>query len=119
MGAVRDVCVIGLGLLGGSVLRAAVTSGRKAWGATASAADADAASAEGFDASTDTAAALRRATAEDALVVVAVPLTELEPVLGLVAEHAPECLLTDVVSVKAPVRDAVRRVTPRARFAGG
>ncbi|WP_157577237.1 prephenate dehydrogenase/arogenate dehydrogenase family protein, partial [Saccharomonospora iraqiensis] len=36
-----------------------------------------------------------------------------------VARTAPECALTDVVSVKAPVRDAVRRLLPSARFAGG
>ncbi|MDT7782098.1 MAG: hypothetical protein QOF58_517, partial [Pseudonocardiales bacterium] len=36
MDNVRDVCVIGLGLIGGSVLRAAKAAGRTVWGATAS-----------------------------------------------------------------------------------
>lgn len=119
MGAVRDVCVIGLGLIGGSVLRAARTSGRAVWGATASAADAEAASADGYDAGTDVVAALRRAAASEALVVLAVPLPALDTVLPLVAEHAPACPLTDVTSVKAPVRDAVRRHAPTVRFTGG
>ncbi len=119
MGAVRDVCVIGLGLLGGSVLRAATAAGRTAWGASVSDADVAAAAADGFDASADPADALRRAARRDALVVLAVPLTAVEEVLELVGRTAPECALTDVVSVKAPVRDAVRRVLPSARFAGG
>lgn len=49
MNTVRDVCVIGLGLIGGSVLRAAVASGRKAWGASTSTSDTEAAAADGYD----------------------------------------------------------------------
>jgi prephenate dehydrogenase len=48
-----------------------------------------------------------------------VPLPAVDEVLRLVAEHAPECLLTDVVSVKEPVADAVARRLPGARYAGG
>src|SRR4051812_20984237 len=109
MFCVRDVCVIGLGLIGGSLLRAAVGVGRTAWGATASEVDAEVATAEGYDVTTDVDGALRRAGRDDALVVVAVPLTSVEEVLAKVAEHAPECPLTDVTSVKSPVLDAVRR----------
>jgi prephenate dehydrogenase len=115
---VRAVCVIGLGLIGGSVLRAAVRAGRPAWGATASTSDASAARDAGFAVST-VEAAVARAAAEDALVVVAVPLPVVEGVLRTVAELAPECRLTDVVSVKQPVADLVARVVPTARFAGG
>mgnify|MGYP001454230172 CR=1 FL=1 len=115
----RDVCVIGLGLIGGSVLRAAVSSGRTAWGATASTSDADAAVADGYDASTAVEDALRRAASREAVVVLAVPLTSLESVLSLVERHAPGCLLTDVTSVKAPVREAVRAVAPSVTFVGG
>jgi prephenate dehydrogenase len=64
-------------------------------------------------------AALDRAAAEDALVVIAVPLPAVDEVLRLVAEHAPDCLLTDVVSVKEPVASAVARRLPSARYAGG
>lgn len=111
--------MIGLGLIGGSLLRAASAAGRAVWGATVSGADAAAATGDGFDASTDVAGALRRAAEADALVVIAVPLTELDDVLRQVRDAAPGCLLTDVTSVKSPVLEAVRRHVPKARFAGG
>ncbi|MDQ0377824.1 prephenate dehydrogenase [Amycolatopsis thermophila] len=115
----RDVCVIGLGLIGGSVLRAAAAAGRRVWGATTAEADAEAAVVEGFDASTDVAAALRTAAERDALVVLAVPLTAIEEVLRTVGECAPSCLLTDVTSVKTGVLTAARAFAPNARFVGG
>jgi prephenate dehydrogenase len=116
---VRPLCVLGLGLIGGSLLRAATASGRTAWGATASAEDAEAARAAGFDVPATVDDALRRAAAADALVAVAVPLTGVPAVLRAVARHAPECRLTDVVSVKRPVADAVRRIAPNTRYVGG
>jgi len=116
---VRDLCVLGLGLIGGSVLRTAVAAGWTAWGATASAADADAARADGFDVAVDVAQALRRAVERDALVVLAVPLPAIDGLLRQVAAIASECALTDVVSVKGPVDDAVRRLVPAARYVGG
>lgn len=114
----RDVCVLGLGLLGGSVLRAAVKAGYTVWGA-APGDDAAAARAAGFDATSDPAHALRRAATTDALVVLAVPLPAVDELLTLVARHAPQCLLTDVTSVKAPVAAAVRERVPNVRYAGG
>ncbi|MFF0147581.1 prephenate dehydrogenase [Amycolatopsis sulphurea] len=115
----RDVCVIGLGLIGGSVLRAAAASGRTAWGATVSEVDADAASRAGFEVITNTEAALDRAGEADAIVVLAVPLPAVESVLRQVSQHAAHCLLTDVVSVKGPMLDAVRRKAPYTRYVGG
>jgi prephenate dehydrogenase len=103
--------VIGLGLIGGSVLRAAARAGRPVFGAS------DVAVADPRVEST-VAAALDRAAREDALVVVAVPLPAVDEVLRLVATHAPSCLLTDVVSVKEPVADAVARRLPGARYVG-
>jgi prephenate dehydrogenase len=111
--------VIGLGLIGGSLLRATAAVGRTTWGATTSEVDADAASRAGYDVTTDVGAALRRAAEAEALVVLAVPLTATNAVLTQVAEHAPHCLLTDVTSVKGPVGSAVRRIVPWARYAGG
>ena len=108
----RPVCVIGLGLIGGSVLRAAARAGRAVFGAS------DVAVADPRVEST-VAAALDRAAREDALVVVAVPLPAVDEVLRLVATHAPSCLLTDVVSVKEQVADAVARRLPGARYVGG
>lgn len=115
----REVCVIGLGLVGGSVLQAAAAAGRTCWGVSDSQADVDAAVADGCDATTDVAGALNRAATADALVVLAVPLTAVDDVLRAVAAHAPNCLLTDVTSVKAPVLEAVTRLAPQARYAGG
>lgn len=115
----RDVCVIGLGLIGGSLLRASAASGRTTWGAAASEVDADAASRAGYDVTTDAEAALHRAAAADALVVLAVPLPAVENLLRLVAQHAAHCLLTDVVSVKGPMLEAVRRRAPYTRYVGG
>lgn len=115
----RAVCVIGLGLIGSSVLRGAVAAGRLAWGATTSEADASAARAEGYDVPATTEAALRRAASEDALVVIATPLTSLREVLRQIAWHAPEAWLTDVISVKDPVAEEVRELLPTVRYAGG
>lgn len=115
----RAVCVIGLGLIGGSVLRAVAAAGRRVWGATASAEDVAAAVGDGYDVSSSADDALRRAAEEDALVVLAVPLSAIDGVLRRVEELAPGCLLTDVTSVKGPVADAVARYAPSARFAGG
>jgi prephenate dehydrogenase len=114
----RAVCVIGAGLIGGSLLRAAEQAGRTVWGAS-TAADAADAHADGFDVTTDTDAALRRAAEADALVVLAVPLPALPDVLRRVDAVAPTCRLTDTVSVKVAVADAVARYAPRARFVGG
>lgn len=118
MDAVRGVCVLGLGLIGGSVLRAAVASGRPGWGATASPEDQRAATEDGFEVTT-VHGALRKAAETDALVVLAAPLPAVDELLRVVAELAPTCRLTDVVSVKRPVSKAVRRLAPDARYVGG
>ena len=111
--------MLGLGLIGGSLLRAAVAAGRDAWGYNRSAGAVEEAVADGFAASTDLVAVLQRAREADALVVVAVPMPAVDGILGIVAEHAPGCALTDVVSVKAPVAAAVRRRGLAARYVGG
>ncbi|MEZ5151745.1 prephenate dehydrogenase [Rhodococcus zopfii] len=113
------VCVLGLGLIGGSLLRAAVAAGREAWGYNRSSGAVDAAVADGFDASTDLPAVLRRAASSNALVVVAVPMPAVDAVLAAVAEHAPNVALTDVVSVKSAVAAAVAARGLSARFVGG
>ena len=115
----RPLCVLGLGLIGGSLVRVAAETGRAVWGATASSGTAEAARADGADVEPDLDAALRRAAEQDALVVLCMPLPHVPEVLGRVDAHAPQCRLTDVVSVKAAMRDAVRRHAPRARYVGG
>ena len=114
-----DLCVLGLGLIGGSVLRAASAAGWTAWGATKSPQDATAATSDGFDVSTDLDAAITRAKDVDALVVIAVPLPAVDEVLRRITAIHPTAKLTDVVSVKAPVAEAVSRLTPDARYVGG
>ena len=113
------VCVLGLGLIGGSLLRAAREAGRSAWGYNRSETTVAEASADGFDVSADLAATLARAQETGALIVVAVPMPAVDQVLAAVAEHAPGCPLTDVVSVKGPVVEAVARHGLAARYVGG
>ncbi|MBP2475341.1 prephenate dehydrogenase [Crossiella equi] len=115
----HSVCVLGLGLIGGSVLRAVRSAGYPAWGATKSTVDREAALADGHDVADTVEDALRRAADEEALIVLAVPLTALEEVLRQVRALAPKCPLTDVVSVKGPVAEAVARILPTARYVGG
>jgi prephenate dehydrogenase len=112
----RTLCVIGLGLIGGSLLRAAAEAGWKVRGMARSAAAVTAVREAGFDATSSIEEALAD---DDALVVLAVPLPAVVDVLRIVARHAPYCRLTDVVSVKQPVAAAVARHTPAARYVGG
>lgn len=117
--AKRPVCVLGLGLIGGSVLRAAVAAGREAFGYNRSFQGAAAARADGFGASTDLGEALQWAAGREALIVLAVPMPALAPLLTAVAEQAPLCPLTDVISVKGPVLAEVRDAGLLDRYVGG
>lgn len=113
------VCVLGLGLIGGSVLRAAVAAGRPAFGYNRSAEGLDAARADGFDATADLESALSRAAHTGALIVLAVPVPALATLLGHIRRLAPDCPLTDVTSVKVAVLDAVSAAGLQDRFVGG
>lgn len=115
----HTLCVIGLGLIGGSLLRAAQGAGWKVRGAATSDADVTAAQEAGFDVTSSVEDVLADVAANDALVVLAVPLPAVVDVLALVARHAPRCRLTDVVGVKQPVAAAVARLAPSARYVGG
>lgn len=113
------VCVLGLGLIGGSLLRDLQAAGRPAFGWNRSQATVDAAASDGFDVSADLVATLRRAAAQDALIVLGVPVPALPSLLEEVAVHAPDCGLTDVVSVKAEVLELVRAHGLAERYVGG
>ncbi|MGH3918231.1 MAG: prephenate dehydrogenase [Pseudonocardiaceae bacterium] len=113
----RTLCVIGLGLIGGSLLRAADGAGWKVRGAAPSPTNVTAAREAGFDVTSSIEDALR--ACDDALVVLAVPLPAIVDVLPVVARYAPHCRLTDAVSVKQPVAVAVARHVPSARYVGG
>ncbi|GAA4402177.1 prephenate dehydrogenase [Tsukamurella soli] len=111
------VCVLGLGLIGGSILRALTAAGRPAYGWNRTAAGADAARADGFDASSDLRATLARADAGH-IVLVAVPVPALDEVFAAVARQAPNAWLTDAVSVKGDVAARVAAAGLTARYAG-
>lgn len=113
------VCVLGLGLIGGSVLRAAAAAGREAFGYNRSADGMNAAIADGFDATTELETALTRAAESGALIVLAVPVPALPALLDHIRRLAPDCPLTDVTSVKASVLDAVTAAGLADRFVGG
>ncbi|WP_405179115.1 prephenate dehydrogenase [Nocardia sp. NBC_01377] len=113
------VCVLGAGLIGGSLLRAAADAGYRAWGYNRSEAGVTAAVADGFDVSGDLPATLTRAAEADALIVIAVPMPAVDHLLGAITTFAPDCALTDVVSVKGPVADAVRAHGLSRRYVGG
>ena len=115
----QTLCVVGLGLIGGSLLRAAERAGWTVQGTATSAADVALARKAGFDVTSALDEALRAAAESDALVVLAVPLPAVEEVLAVVAREAPRCPLTDVVGVKRPVAAAVARCAPLVRYVGG
>jgi prephenate dehydrogenase len=123
-----DVAVIGLGLIGGSVLTALAAGQHRVLGfdadpatrATARTAAARAPSGSRWQV-TQTA---RDAVAKADLVVLAVPLPALPGVLDEVASTGYSGLVTDVTSVKGPVRDLVEEHLHRgdnrlASFVGG
>jgi prephenate dehydrogenase len=106
----RRVAVLGLGLIGGSLLRRLDALGVDATGYDADPATRDAAGAVG-----SVAAAV---TGTD-LVVLAVPLPHAGALLDAVREAGYDGLVTDVTSVKAaPLRIAAERL-PGARWVGG
>ncbi len=113
------VCVLGLGLIGGSIMRAATAAGREVFGYNRSVEGAHAAVADGFDASTDLSEILSRAAGAGALIVLAVPMPAVGGMLAHIGELAPECPLTDVTSVKSAVLEEVAAAGLQERFVGG
>jgi prephenate dehydrogenase len=117
--AKTTVCVLGLGLIGGSILRAAAAAGREAFGYNRSVDGAQAARFDGFDATTDLTKVLTRAADVGALIVLAVPMPALPILLTHISRSAPDCPITDVTSVKSAVLDEVIAAGLQARFVGG
>ncbi len=113
------VCVLGLGLIGGSVMRAAAAVGREVFGYNRSVESAQGAVADGFDATTELTDTLTRAADTDALIVLAVPMPAVPGMLAHISELAPGCPLTDVTSVKCAVLEAVTAAGLQERFVGG
>jgi prephenate dehydrogenase len=113
------VCVLGLGLMGGSIVRAAAATGREVFGYNRSVEGMQAARLDGFDTTTELTDALTRAADIDALIVLAVPMPALPIMLTHIRESAPDCPLTDVTSVKSAVLDEVIAAGLQTRFVGG
>ena len=101
------VAVIGLGLIGGSLLQALVAAGHEVTGY-----DADPATRELAGA----AASIAEAVAGADLVALAVPLPVLPEVFAELTDH--QGLITDVTSVKGPLRELAEKHGIR-RFVGG
>jgi prephenate dehydrogenase len=114
-----SVCVLGLGLIGGSVMRAAKAAGREVFGYNRSIDGVEAARFDGFDATDRINDVLARAAATNALIVLAVPMPALPMMLDHIRSTAPQCPLTDVTSVKVAVLQAVQSYGLSARFVGG
>jgi prephenate dehydrogenase len=114
--AVRSVAVIGLGLIGGSLARR-MAPDYDVIGYDADPETRETAAAAGLAVAGSTAAAVR----DRDLVVLAVPLAQVEPALTAVARTAAGAVVTDVASVKAPVLAAVRAAagTVAGRFVAG
>ena len=115
----RPVCILGLGLIGGSLLRDLTTSGHAAFGYNRSPSAARAARAEGFDVTDSLEDALRRAEEEFALIVLATPMPAIDALLHDIKEYAPSCGFTDVVSVKGKVYELVKQHGLEDRYVGG
>ncbi len=100
-------------------MRDAIAGGAEVFGFTPSRSGSRKAAQDGFDVSTDLPATLQRAEEADALIIVAVPMHAVADILDAVAEHAPNCGITDVVSVKKPVYDIIRAHGMQSRYVGG
>nr|WP_280101498.1 prephenate dehydrogenase/arogenate dehydrogenase family protein [Stackebrandtia nassauensis] len=107
-----DIGVVGLGLIGGSLLRRAHAAGFRVSGFDADAATREAARQAGYEVA-DALAGL----ADARLLVLAVPLPALATVLPELSGYGG--LLTDVTSVKEPVTRLVARHCPSVRFVAG
>jgi prephenate dehydrogenase len=119
-----DIAVIGLGLIGGSLLQALATNGHELWGfdtdpavrATARTAAAQAPPYARWRVAGD----LRDAVTRAELVVIAVPFPAVDEVLHGLVSAGYTGLVTDVVPAKLAVRDLVaqRLLGGHSRLAG-
>ncbi len=123
-----NVAVLGLGLIGGSLLRALAAAGHWTIGYDLDPATRAMARTAAAQAPKDSrwliAPSVADAVRSAELVVMATPLTAVAPVVSEIAATGYAGLLTDVVSVKEPVRDLIVRRTSditggAVRYVGG
>lgn len=111
------VFVLGLGLIGGSLMRAAAPSTDVAgWSPTQD--TRAAARADGFAVNATLDETIEAAAESDGLLVLAAPLSGLGGLLTRIADLAPNVKMTDVASVKGVVADQVSGLCPDARYIG-
>ncbi|GGL89846.1 prephenate dehydrogenase [Nakamurella endophytica] len=118
MSEATPLFVVGLGLIGGSLVRAA-TGHRAVTGWSPSEETRAAAARDGVAVADSLDGLLSTAADRDGLVVLAAPTTAFPQLLARVNAMAPTVRLTDVGSVKAPVQELAERLAPRTRFIGG
>src|SRR6195952_4539954 len=109
--------VLGLGLIGGSLLRAAATvSGASGWARNPDTRNmVRTAGYQVFDTPEET---IRQAAEQDGLLVLATPPGAYDALLAIVNDVAPRSSLTDIASVKRPVAEQVAVCCPEARYIG-
>jgi prephenate dehydrogenase len=108
--------VLGLGLIGGSLLHAIEHSRLSVVGYDVDPTTTRLAEAAGFTIAASDADAVQGAD----LVVLAMPLPQVGPALKSLAPHLTEgAVLTDVGTLKVPVLSLVRELAPQVRFIGG
>ena len=110
------IAVLGLGLIGGSVLHALARGGYPVVGFDPDPGEAGAARGAGFALAATAAEAVTGAD----LIILAMPLPQLGEALASIAGSVrPGAILTDVGTLKAPVLELVRAAVPQLRFVGG
>lgn len=113
---IRRAAVLGLGLIGGSMLQVMRQSGLEVIGFDTDPDAVAAASAAGYPVAPSDATAVHGAD----LVVLAMPLPAVPAALRTLAPHlGANTLLTDVGTLKSPVAAAVAEFAPDAVFVGG
>jgi prephenate dehydrogenase len=114
---VPPVFVLGLGLIGGSLLRAAAPV-TVAAGWARGAETRRAARAEGHRIYETLDETIDRAAEQDGLLVLATPPSGYDSLLEAVSARSPHAKLTDIASIKGAVADQVAANCPNARYVG-
>jgi len=112
----QQTAVLGLGLIGGSMLQALTRAGMSVTGYDPDPTEAGTARGSGYE----VAATAQEAVQSADLVVLAMPLPQLDEALESISGHLrPDVIVTDVGTLKAPVVASVRKFLPGVRFIGG
>ncbi|MCW2541271.1 MAG: prephenate dehydrogenase/arogenate dehydrogenase family protein [Frankiales bacterium] len=108
--------MLGLGLIGGSVVQALTRGGHSVIGYDPDPTESGAARGAGYNVAVTPAEAVSQAD----LVVLAMPLPNLDEALLSIRNGLKSgCIITDVGTLKLPVLDRVHRLLPGVRFVGG